>query len=175
MKEEKPKLEKTLTGQEFLRWYYLKTDLQAFAKELGISSLGSKKDLTTRIANKLDGKETESTKESKRLDRLPKKLTKKTVVYPNQKLTQQLREFMIKECGPEFRFNQHMRDFFFSDQKKTLGQAIDHYQTTKDIKNNKIASQFEYNRFVKKYHQENPNNSHQKMVQAWKKDRQLPR
>jgi hypothetical protein len=175
MANKKPKLEKTLTGQEFLRWYYLKKDLQAFAKELGIKRSGNKKDLTIRIANKLEGKEVESTKKINRLDRLPDKLTRKTVVYPNQKLTQQLREFMIKECGPGFRFNQHMRDFFFSDQKKTLGQAIDHYQTTKDIKNKKIASQFEYNRFVKKYHQENPISTHKEMIDAWNKKRQLPK
>ncbi|MBL7993683.1 MAG: hypothetical protein JNN25_19755 [Candidatus Kapabacteria bacterium] len=42
------------TGKELKQWYWLKQELVAFAKHLGISAAGSKFEILERLANALD-------------------------------------------------------------------------------------------------------------------------
>ncbi|MGW6172766.1 SAP domain-containing protein [Arthrobacter sp. NPDC055138] len=51
----RPEPTASLSAQEFLRWYWLKTELQQFARALGISATGDKESITARIAAVLGG------------------------------------------------------------------------------------------------------------------------
>ncbi|WP_141898293.1 SAP domain-containing protein [Paramicrobacterium agarici] len=46
----RPALSAALSEQEFRRWYWLKEELQRFARSLGVSASGSKDVLSARIA-----------------------------------------------------------------------------------------------------------------------------
>ena len=47
---QRPPLTAELTGAELRRWYFLRDELAAFARRLGVSAAGGKQDLTDRLA-----------------------------------------------------------------------------------------------------------------------------
>ena len=47
---EKPELSKFMNAETFSSYYYLKEELVAFCKELGLPTSGNKQELTKRIA-----------------------------------------------------------------------------------------------------------------------------
>ncbi len=52
--EERAPIEEIVTGAELLRWYWLKSEVEAEAKRRGIPLTGSKDEITQRIAYFLD-------------------------------------------------------------------------------------------------------------------------
>ena len=99
-------------SQDLRRWYWLKSELIALARHLGIHTGGGKDELTERIAAKLDGKTlTRPTPPKPAAQPLSGPLSPTTVIPNGQRLTQALRDFFAAELGPDFRFDGHMRQF----------------------------------------------------------------
>ncbi|KTT05491.1 hypothetical protein NS2R_23190 [Pseudomonas oryzihabitans] len=55
-------------------------------------------------------------------------LTRATVIDENYKSTQNVRRFMIEECGEAFRFDRAFMAWIRSDAPKTLGDVVDEWQ-----------------------------------------------
>lgn len=85
-------------------------------------------------------------------------------------MTAQLRAFMVDHCGPRFRFDRHMREFFAGDGDdgaRTLADAVATWHATRGGEPDAIAPQFRYNRFVRDWRAEHPGATHAEVVAAW--------
>lgn len=176
---ERPALTPALSGAEFRRWYWLKEELQAFARSQGLPASGSKEILAGRAAAFLDGKPLPAVPapaaRKDRARRLLPPLTIHTVIPAGHPCSQVLREFFVNALGPGFRFDAPMREFFAgNDGTATMGAALDHWHATRDSAARPIGAQFELNRFSRGWHTRNPGGTRQQMLAAWKAHRSLP-
>ncbi|MGK3125906.1 DUF6434 domain-containing protein [Candidatus Pantoea formicae] len=55
-------------------------------------------------------------------------LTRTTVVDNNYKNTQNVRRFMIDECGPDFKFDRAFMAWIRNDVAKNLGDVVDEWK-----------------------------------------------
>ncbi|ROR09822.1 DUF6434 domain-containing protein [Erwinia sp. JUb26] len=55
-------------------------------------------------------------------------LTRTTVVDKNYKNTQNVRRFMIEECGPNFRFDREFMAWIRNDAAKNLADVVDEWK-----------------------------------------------
>jgi hypothetical protein len=175
--ERRPDLTSALSGEEFRRWYWLKRELDAFARSVGLSTLGGKETVAERIARWLEDGESapgDRPHARSRVSPAPGDLTRHTPVRTGQRMTAQVRAFMVRECGAGFRFDRYMRAFFAREDARTLGDAIDHWFATRGLPNVGIEPQFEYNRFVRAWRAAHPGATHPDVVAAWQAHRALP-
>ena len=169
----------SLDGREFLRWYWLKSELQQFARALGISATGRKEDITARIAAVLGGEPAPPP-----IRRAPRKSGQQlagpvhagTVVSAGQRCSQVLRAWFHAEVGPGFRFDEPMREFFTAaDGTTTLGDALALWHSSRHGAPREISGQFEFNRFTRRWHREHPGGDRRDLLAAWQVYRSLPR
>lgn len=173
----RPELVETLTGAEFLRWYWLKNELAVFARELNVRVSGSKEQLTQRIAAKLDGKTFTESPQTRRSNdaQLTGVLTHSTVIPAGQRCSAVVRNWFVQQVGGSFKFDAAMRVFFAnSDGTQTMQDALDHYRTTRGLGTKRIDAQFEYNRFNRAWHQSNPAGKREDLLSAWQQYRERP-
>lgn len=55
-------------------------------------------------------------------------LTRSTVVDKDYKITQNVRRFMIEECGPHFRFDREFMAWIRNGAPKNLGDVVDEWK-----------------------------------------------
>jgi hypothetical protein len=55
-------------------------------------------------------------------------LTSATSIDKNYKNTQNVRRFMIKECGEDFRFDREFMMWIRNDDPKTLGDVVNEWK-----------------------------------------------
>lgn len=174
---QRPPLDRTLSGSELLRWYWLKDELTSFARALGVRTTGSKDILAARIAAQLDGATFEEPHRSKPVAaaQLKGRLTATTVIPRGQRCSQPVREWFVTQVGSSFGFDAAMRQFFADgDGTQTLQDALNHYRATRNGGPKTINAQFEYNRFTRSWHQANPNGTRTELLAAWRHYRATP-
>jgi hypothetical protein len=173
----RPELTPGLTGREFSRWCWLKAELIACAKTLGIRTTGSKDTLTARITAALDGlpfTEPQATV-AKPGKQLTGHLTSSSVIPAGQRCSRVVRDWFVSQVGTGFRFDAPMREFFArTTGSQTLQDALDHYRATRTTTPQPIDSQFEFNRFTRDWYARNPGGSRQEMLAAWQAVKALP-
>jgi len=150
----RPALSRQISSTEFLRWYWLKTELILFARSLGLSRVGSKDEITARIAAFLDGKDLPGTvvRQNTNAAQLAEPVTRSTLIPPGQRSSQVLRRFFEHEIGSGFRFDAAMRRFLSESRgERTLGDAIAHFQSQRSKTTGAIGAQFELNRFTRTF------------------------
>lgn len=176
MKEQRPSLSPSLTGAELRRWYWLKDELLAFARVIGVSTRGGKQELTARLAAALDGEPPQPPTSPSRpaAAALAGPLTAATVIPAGQRCSQQLREFFTAEIGAGFRFDAAMRDFIADGAGRTLGDATRHWHATRGDEPREIGAQFELNRFLRDWHAAHPGASREAALAAWRDHRSRP-
>jgi SAP domain-containing new25/Domain of unknown function (DUF6434) len=172
----RPPLSRSLTGAEFRRWYWLKSELLVFARAEGLALSGDKPTLANRIVGLLDGLAVGPSSSSSRpvSRRLPEPLTFDTVLGPNQASSQQLRAFFVRAIGRRFSYDIHMRTFLASDHAKTLGEAVAHWHATRDAVKPETLPQLELVRFTKAWHLKHPEGTQAECRKAWKLYKALP-
>ena len=124
-----------MTAEEFQRWYWLKSEVTDFASQLGLRASGGKVDVAARISRRLSGasiSEANGPQPKKSVDLLTGTLTPETKIPEGQRITAHLRAFMVTQCGPDFRFDGHMREFFGQGGDITLGDAVQRWKETRD-------------------------------------------
>lgn len=171
---DRPSLGPTLTEHEFRRWYWTMAELQPFARSLGLSAIGPKADLTSRIAARLAGRPTpESPRRRPTSPPLDGPLTLSTMIPTGQRSTQELRAFFMAEIGPGFRFNGHMRAFLLAGGA-TLGDAVEHWHRTVGSPLPAPSESLEFNQFTRAWHAANPGGTAAQCRTAWAAHRSLP-
>lgn len=173
----RPSLTLGLSEPEFIRWYWLKEELEAFARENNIRATGSKVVLTDRIGAALAGRKFVEPTPVRRTggQQLSEPLLPTTLIPAGQRSSQIVRAWMLEQIGPGFHFDAAMREFFAqSDGTKTMQDAVDHFHGTRDQDIQSIDGQFEYSRFTRTWHQENPEGSRDELLKAWRVYRDTP-
>lgn len=176
MSEPRPPLTDQLSGPELARWYWLSSELVAFARALGVATGGAKRAVTARLVAHLDGRPLPDPEPVRRLTPPPlaEPLTAATVLPPGQRCSQQLRRYLTGVIGPGFRFDAPMRAFVARGAGRTLAEAVDHWHRTRSRAAPEIGSQFELNRFLRAWHRDHPDQTHARALDAWRAHRQLP-
>lgn len=159
---------------EFRRWYWLLDELAEVARQLGLRATGGKVELAERIAARLGGRASAPLVRRASGAQLSGSLGRETMIPPGQRSSQLLRAFFEAEIGPSFRFDGHMRSFIAAGGA-TLGDAIDHWHGTRDAEPSEVAAQFEYNRFTRQWHAENPIGTREQLLADWWSFRSSPR
>ncbi|PPL14743.1 DUF6434 domain-containing protein [Microterricola pindariensis] len=173
----RPSLSPDLSGFELLRWYWLKDELSAFARMLGIRSTGGKELLTRRIAAALDGQPfaEPGPRRGGGTAQLSGALTAATPIPRGQRCSQPVRAWFAEQLGGPFRFDGAMRAFFAeTDGTQTLRDALAHYRATRGRGPQEIDAQFEYNRFTRGWHESHPGGSREELLRAWQAYRGRP-
>lgn len=175
MQEQRPAPTPSMTGAELRRWYWLRSELVVFARELGVSPGGGKVELTDRLAAVLDGRAVpRSPARPSSAPPLPKPLTGSTVMPPRQRATQDLRAWFIEQVGLGFRFDGAMRSYI-AEGGHTLDEAVAFWHRSRSTPPPEIGAQFELNRFARQWHLTHPGASHHEMLTAWRVHRSQPR
>jgi hypothetical protein len=155
-------------------FYWLKTELAAKCRSLGLSSSGAKQILARRIERFLTSGEKvlSSTMGNKGLRDSEKPITKKMLVrhYRNDQKT---RAFFVAHIGRKFKFNHYLRQF--ADPSKitpnlTYDDLIEGWILfeTQKCSSDKIPKQFEYNQFIKDYFFHETIGTLGQAINAWK-------
>src|SRR5690554_6931278 len=154
----RPNLDKSISLDDFNDFYWLKEELVDFCKRVGISTSGSKIQISDRIRHyiltgKTDRIEPKKSKCESKFDWKKEKLNLQTEITDNYKNGEHVRRFFIKEIGTHFTFNVIFMKWMKENVGKTLGDAIVEWHKINGLKKEKkiiteIAPQFEYNRYM---------------------------
>jgi len=84
------------------------------------------------------------------------------------------RPYLTERLGPRFRFDAHVREFVAAGAGRTLDELVAHWEATRTAPPRPIASQFELNRFLRRWHLDHPGRSHAAALAAWRAYRARP-
>lgn len=187
MKESKrPALTKELNGCDFVKYYWLKEELMAFCRGYGLSTLGSKEELTRRVERFLTTGEIEHLASQRRKNSRSKlqkiNITRDTLLTTTYRNTEANRAFFKSIIGPSFHFTTCFMRFCRENPDKTYGDAVEEWYRERQekkagLRRTEIAPQFEYNRFIRAYFQDPAHRGHElsQAIEAWRKHRSKPR
>ncbi len=171
-KTQRPALELGLEASDFLAFYWLKSELVEFCQVNGLPTGGSKGELTERIAHFLRTGELLLPEKRPKLKTDGQVPTLETVITSNYRSNQINRAFFEEVIGKHFHFSTAFQQFFKDNVGKTFGDAVAYWykleEQAKRGEKQTIGSQFEYNRFMREYHEQNPDATHATTVAAWK-------
>ncbi|MCA0456677.1 MAG: SAP domain-containing protein [Chloroflexi bacterium] len=169
---QRPPLDLEIKVKDFLAFYWLKAELVEFCRANGLPTGGSKGELTERIAHFLRTGELllPTTRPKIKSDgQLP---TLDTIINKDYRSSQVNRAFFEEIIGKKFHFSTAFQQYFKDNVGKTFRDAIEYWYTLEERarrgEKTTIAPQFEYNQFVRQYHEQNPNTTHAAAVAAWK-------
>ncbi len=173
----RPELSTSMTGAELRRWYWLRAELADLARRRGISTAGSKQQLTDRLVAVLDGDAMPPAAPRRRpaaARQLEGVLSLQTVIPAGQRCSQLLRAFFAAQVGAGFTFDAAMRSFITQGAGATLGDAIAYWHSSRSAGSREIGSQFELNRFTRQWYVDHPGGTRAELHQAWTVYRNTP-
>ena len=173
----KPRIDTIKTGAKLKQWYWLKSDLAAEAKRLGLKSTGAKFEILDRIAHFLDTGESDNiapkprTKRSK-FDWHAEPLTPETPLTNSYKNTQNVRRFFKKHLGDSFKFNIEFMAWMKFNEGKTLADACAEYKAMKKREadpsfQSKIEPHNQFNQYTRDFLAEHPHLGMDDVRQIW--------
>ncbi len=182
MNKKRPDLNKGISIKDFKDFYWLKSELMNFCREIGVSSSGGKIEITNRISEYLKtGKITKSaTNKKPKLPKATQPITKETVIGIEYRTYKEKKEFLKSVIGNQFHFTIHLLDYFKENTgKRTYGDLIKEWYKEQELKKDpsfvkKIAPQFEYNTYIRDFMKDNPNRKRNDAIKYWKIKKSLP-
>ena len=175
---DRPNLDKKISLKDFNEFYWLKKELVDFGRTIGISTSGGKIEIADRIRDYLStGKvtkiETKKIKITSKFSWNNETLTRDTIITDNYKNGEKARSFFVREIGSHFAFNVIFMKWIKENVGKNLGDAIAEWNRIYDMKNDKnyvseIDPQFEYNRYMRAFLNDNPELSSKDAMKFWK-------
>lgn len=169
--DKKPELNKKLDEKTFREYYYLKEELVSFCKENNLPTVGSKPELTERIAYylKTGGVLARLSKPEKA--KIDGNIDENTVIESGITFSEKHRAFFENKIGKGFSFNVPFQNWLKSNAGKTYGDAVEAYgRILKEKKTCKttIGSQFEYNTYIRDFFEDNKGKSLSDAIACWK-------
>ena len=175
----RPLLREEMSLSDFREYYWMKADLIAFARRLGLRTHGYKPELVARIERRLrglpDSKVTKSAASSAAGRDSDKPLRRATPVV-SYKSDDRTRAFFEEEIGPRFHFTYHLNQYRLHNPGLTYGALVDEWvaeyqRRRKPGYEAPIAPQGEYNRYVRAFFADpaNKGKTLRDVVEAWKK------
>jgi len=173
----RPDLTHAIPINDFLNFYWLKSELISFCRTNGIDVSGGKIEIARRIEQFLaTGKcnlPIDRPNITSKFDWKNAALQISTKLTDNYKNTQNVRIFMTLHIGAHFKFNTEFMNRAKANAGKSLNDAIDEWQRIYKLKRNKgqkteIAPQFEYNRYIRDFMEDNPGMTIKDAIKHWK-------
>ncbi|MEM7333106.1 MAG: DUF6434 domain-containing protein [Chloroflexota bacterium] len=179
---QRPKLTKEISVADFRDFYWLKKELVEFCRAEGLSRQGGKLEIADRIESYLTtGRKESKPKKPKAISNFDwnnEPLTVKTIITDNYKNSENVRTFFTAHIGNRFKFSVPFMNWMKGNHGKTLGDAIEAWheinqnkKAKKDKKN--IAPQFEYNRYIRDFLEDNPTATRAEAIEHWKIKRSM--
>ena len=166
-----------MSVDDFRAYYWMKSDLIAFARRLGLPSHGYKPDLAKRIERRLLGlepaeppsRQSNSERDSDR----PLRRNTPVVNYNNDART---RAFFTSQIGPHFHFTYHVNQYRLTHRGLAYGDLVDEWIAEFNRRRRAsyeapLASHGEYNQYVRDYFAdpENAGNAFADAAASWMK------
>lgn len=179
----RPPLTPAISEKDFRDFYWLKTELLQFCREVGLSTLGGKQEIAERIALFLrTGTKQKPIPKGPQSTANYSELSLTTIVTNAFTCTREVRDFFEAHVGPQFKFSVLLQKYIKQHPGITFADIITEYHHQNHRKKTgelitKIGSQFEYNQFTRTYF-ENPNNkgkSRTDCIAAWKEHKNKPK
>lgn len=177
---ERPPLIKDLPEHKFRDFYWLKKELQAFCCDNGLSTSGSKDEITERIGIFL--REGRIVKPAKRrtVHSSDEELGLETIITEHHRCSQKVRAFFKLHIS-NFHFSTYIQNYFKNNVGKTYQDVIEAWLEEEKRKKDptyrpKIGSQFQYNQFIRDYFGDpkNRGRGREDAILAWKHIKSLP-
>ena len=163
----------TITRAAFENSYWHRSSLVEFCRVSGLRTSGTKSVLTARITAHLSGTPFTDPRQLPKTQ-MPGTFTLATRIQPGWTCSQPLRAFFQSQTQQKFHFTKALRDFIATAQGRTLAEALAHWQETRQQRTTEIAPQFEYNRFLRHFHESQPRATRTEAITAWKAYRDTP-
>ena len=178
----RPDIESVKTGVELKQWYWLKSELVAFAKSLDVRYSGSKFELLDRLADHLDGTRTTASgkrKVTSRFNWAKENLSLDTIITDSYKNGTNTRKFFLKHCGDHFAFSIPFMRWMKDNSGKTLYDAVEAWKQFWDKANeagykSEIPTGNQYNQYIRDFFADNPGKTLKDAQRCWKLKRSLP-
>jgi SAP domain-containing new25/Domain of unknown function (DUF6434) len=177
----RPNLNKQMTVQSFKEYYWLKEELQSFCRTEGLSTSGSKTEISHRIETYLETGEILKPRKTRGTKKeASKELSLDTVIKENHRCSQEVRSF-FKTIIPNFHFSTYIQNFIKENVGRTYRDVIEAWHEEEARKKDptykkEIGSQFQYNQFTRDFFAD-PNNKgkcREDAIHAWKIIKSLP-
>ena len=178
----RPRWEDLTTAEEFRRWYWLKTELVAYCRQQGLSYAGGKKEITERIAQYLTtgtALPPRRPKSTSTFDWAREALNPETVITDSYTNGPNVRRFMKEHLGARFRFTVDFMRWMEEHVGSTLGDAVQEWRRLESRKQDPtfrttIPEHNEYNRYLRDFFADRPEQSMEVARKCWKRKRSLP-
>jgi len=182
MNKKRPNLNKEISIKDFEDFYWLKSELMNFCREIGISSNAGKIEITNRISEYLKtGKITKSIPNKKpKLPRATQAITKETIIGIEYRTYEEKKNFLKAIIGNQFHFTAHLLDYFKENAGiKTYGNLIKEWYKEQELRKDpnfvkEIAPQFEYNTYIRDFIKANPHKTRNDAIKYWKIKKSKP-
>lgn len=173
--ETRPKIATITNGSELRRWYWLKSELLAHAKAVGLKTTGGKFEILDRIAHYLDTGAPPSEvkiKAGSKFDWHKEDLTDATVLTDSYKNSQNVRRYFKSRLGDGFKFNIEFMAWLKANTGKTLADACDEYRAMKAREaapgfQSQIADHNQFNQYTRDFLADNPGAGLDRVRRVW--------
>ncbi|MEO0497889.1 MAG: DUF6434 domain-containing protein [Pseudomonadota bacterium] len=182
----RPDIASITTGKELRRWYWLKAELEAQAKAVGLSYAGRKFDILDRLAHFLDTGERQAAgagkanpKSKSSFDWHSEPLTPETIITDSYKNSQNVRRFFRSQIGDGFKFNIEFMAWMRTNIGQTLADACVEYTAMREREKapgfkSKIARDNQFNQYTRDFLADHPDRPISDVRKYWKLKRALP-
>ena len=167
----RPILDNKISGKTFKSYYYLKEELMAFCKQIGLQTAGGKIELTNRISHYLDTGEELSSKTKPKTTKDIGIVTADSLIESDFVCSEKHRVFFKQTIGSSFSFNVLFQKWLKQNAGRTYSDAIHaYYQILEDKKKGKttIDKQFEYNTYIRDFFADHSDKTLEEAIKCWK-------
>lgn len=174
---DRPEIDQCVDSAAFRRWYWLKSELVAFAREHGLRVSGGKDALADRIAHYLDTGDRERSVEARRprpsstFNWARATLTLDTVITDSFTNGPNLRAFMKRHAGASFRSSIEFMQWARDNVGKTLADAVAEWRRIEARRKAghkaPIPAHNQFNQYVRDYFADNPDGSMAAARRLW--------
>ncbi len=176
----RPKLDKNISPEEFLEYYWLKEELFTFCKEYKIPGNGCKQDITGRILHYLLTGDV--------LKTIRKPVAGKSKCSNDLSIESKIpecyindethRKFFKEIIGVHFKFNIQFMNWMKNNAGRKYLDAVNEWIRIDDEKKSgkkyDISSQFEYNQYTRDFFTANSDLTKIDAIKCWKYKKSLP-
>lgn len=168
MSKERPLLTVGLDSQTFREYYYLKEELMAFCREMGLMVSGGKPELTERIACFLEGRECIASPRIFRGRPVTGEITLESLIGEHFVCSEKHRAFFRRVIGGHFSFTVIFQNWLKVHPDSTYAEAVvAWHELRKEKKQPEIGRQFEYNTYIRDFFGDNPGRKLEEAICCW--------
>lgn len=180
----RPDFTKISSGEEFNRWYWLKSEMVAICKTAGLPVTGRKFELRDRIMYALDNQgvvkpSPDKKKTTSTFNWAKAILTDDTIITDNVSFGPNFRRFMRGKIGNKFSCHSDFMDWVKANSGRTLANAVEQWYLLEARKNNpdfkrEIAANNMMSQYVRDFCEDNPGSNLKIAKRYWTLKKQLP-